>query len=287
MKFRTKIVNPSILFKIGQALEKVHKTWVLKLGPDRIQFIIANPDQGLQTYSQINLSHVFDEYRIESLNQNQILLEVPGEHWVRSLRSAQQTSDTMMKLTKKNGLPILSLSITTNSRTGKSMYLIQDIPVRVLTQDQAQDLREPKVPEPEVNIIMPSLLSVRNIVDRMKALSNDLTVSANNSGEFTLRAETDLVSVETFYKDLINPEIEIPESGSRESSSNKDPKAFVECNVDVKEFAKFSHCHLVGPSNVVCCIIQDRNVVLYVYLVHEETNEGLGSMTYYLPFKQK
>ncbi|KAJ1539699.1 hypothetical protein HK405_012541 [Cladochytrium tenue] len=54
---------------------------------------------------------------------------------------------------------------------------------------------------------MPSLLSLRNICDRLKSLSADLVLTANMSGELALRAETDIASVEIQYRDLINPEL--------------------------------------------------------------------------------
>ena len=54
---------------------------------------------------------------------------------------------------------------------------------------------------------MPSLISVRSIVERIRSLSQVLTVSANMEGQFKLKAETDIVSVETFYRDLVNPEL--------------------------------------------------------------------------------
>jgi len=41
----------------------------------------------------------------------------------------------------------------------------------------------------------------------MKSMSNYLTISANYNGEFTLKIETESVSVETYFKDLICPEL--------------------------------------------------------------------------------
>ena len=52
---------------------------------------------------------------------------------------------------------------------------------------------------------MPTPKVVRNIVDRMKNLSNFVRVSANGAGEMRLRVETDLVSVSTYFHDLEKP----------------------------------------------------------------------------------
>jgi len=57
----------------------------------------------------------------------------------------------------------------------------------------------------KASIYMPSLRVLRNIVDRMKNLSNFVRVSANNSGELKLCVETDLVTVSTYFHDLDRP----------------------------------------------------------------------------------
>ena len=52
---------------------------------------------------------------------------------------------------------------------------------------------------------MPPLKTLRNVVDKMKNLSNHVIISANQSGEMKLRIETDLVNVATHFRDLQNP----------------------------------------------------------------------------------
>jgi len=52
---------------------------------------------------------------------------------------------------------------------------------------------------------MPALRVLRNIVDRMKNLSNFVRVSANNAGELKFCVETDLVTVSTYFHDLDRP----------------------------------------------------------------------------------
>ena len=58
---------------------------------------------------------------------------------------------------------------------------------------------------PQVSICMPPLKILRNVVDRMKNLSNFVVISANQSGEMTLKVETDVVTVATHFRDLENP----------------------------------------------------------------------------------
>lgn len=59
----------------------------------------------------------------------------------------------------------------------------------------------------KVYIMMPNLQNLQIVAERMKALSEHIIVSANMAGEFTIKVETDLVQVETFYHGLLNPEL--------------------------------------------------------------------------------
>lgn len=53
---------------------------------------------------------------------------------------------------------------------------------------------------------MPPLKVLRNIVDRMKNLSNYVSLMANSNGEMKLKVETELVTVSTHFRDLGHPQ---------------------------------------------------------------------------------
>lgn len=59
----------------------------------------------------------------------------------------------------------------------------------------------------QVHIILPSLLSIKTVIDRMKSISGDVIFSANLSGEMRLRVQSDAASVETEWRDLRHPEL--------------------------------------------------------------------------------
>lgn len=49
---------------------------------------------------------------------------------------------------------------------------------------------------------MPPLRLIKNIVDRMKHMSHNLIVSANQFGNFTLKIETNMVTLAAHFKNL-------------------------------------------------------------------------------------
>ncbi|ORX93116.1 cell cycle checkpoint [Basidiobolus meristosporus CBS 931.73] len=286
---RTRVINPSVFLKVAQAVEKLSKVCLLKFIPEKIHFIVITDMEGggVQVWSQINASSMFVDYRVESAHENEIYLEIQLEYLLRALKSCIGSLDVNMKLTKRDGLPTLSFTIANQSRTGKEVLLTQDIPIKVLTPNQMETIKEPLVPEPQVHIMMPPLLSVRTIVERMRNISDHVIVSANMNGEFTLRVESEAVQVETFYKSLINPELDLSQvDASRQPSLNRDPENFAFARIDIRNFIKFLHSYHVSPSNVVCCIIEDHALVLYVYVGGNNPNQDqYGVLTYYVPVK--
>jgi HUS1 checkpoint protein len=95
---------------------------------------------------------LLEEFRIESANNNEIFLQINSEDFVKTMKSSQNASDVAFKLTKKDNLPILLFNITSQSRTGKRVVITQEVPVKVLSVAQAEELNEPMVPDPDVSL---------------------------------------------------------------------------------------------------------------------------------------
>lgn len=118
---------------------------------------------------------------------------------------------------------------------------------------------------------MPTIKSLKPIVDHMKNVDQYLHIIANMDGEMTFKVETELITLLAFFDKLEHPIIDnrppLPRS--------KAIRAAVK--VDIKKFAKFLHCYLVEPENVVCCLGKNQAVVL-----HAIAPDGLY-LTYYLP----
>ncbi|TPX36074.1 hypothetical protein SeMB42_g03916 [Synchytrium endobioticum] len=291
MRFKTKVINAPIFEKMCQSLERLAKAWVLRLTSDRTHFIVAKPDvdSGLQVWGQIISDVIFEEMKIESANNNEIWLEVSGEFLHKALKSSERANDVTLKLTKKDDLPVLSFICQNQSRTGKTLTVVQDVPVRVMTPQQTRELTEPVFGNADVYIILPALSNVRAITDRMKSLSAFVTIAANNSGDFIMKVAENKVKVETVFKELINPELDASQAQlSQEPSVNRNPALFAEARVDVRDFQKFLQSYVVNPSQVVCCILDKRGLVLYVYVSTDGMNpHQCGSLTYYMVAKRE
>mmetsp|Transcript_24142 Transcript_24142/g.33855 ORF Transcript_24142/g.33855 Transcript_24142/m.33855 type:complete len:277 (-) Transcript_24142:31-861(-) len=272
MRFKARVLNDRInlFIKVVTTVQKISKECVLLMSERKLQFILTSEitDGGVQVWSGINAASIFEDYKIESLNQNEIALEINLDHLQRALKSAQYAQEISVKLTKKNGLPFLSVIIEV--QTTQQMTIVQDVPVVLLSQQQLAQYAEPQLPDPEVHILMPSLKLLRHVIEKMKNVCDHLTIFANMAGELKFKVETDMVTIQTSYSNLEHPQIE----GKSPPRMNSEHKA--EVKVDIKKFSKFLFSYQVTPLNVICCIVEGRAVVLHVLL------DDLY-ITYYIP----
>jgi HUS1 checkpoint protein len=147
---------------------------------------------------------------VESAANNVINLEVPLTLLHRALKSAAQMRSAQIRLTKKDNMPVLALTIVTsvsskvqhaiptatanmddgfdapfeNDLGGNSETIVtQDIPVRILMPDVVAGLHEPRTREPDVHIMLPPLMQLKSISDRFTkiALGDTKTGSASTA----------------------------------------------------------------------------------------------------------
>jgi hypothetical protein len=168
---------------------------------------------------------VFDEtYTIQS-NSGVINLEVPIGALSKALRSAIGATSAQLRLTKKDSIPILALTIVTSSwtngtnalgieaeeaprprdqdderstqlitRTGgpreRETVVTQEIRVKVLHQSVIEGLHEPRCRDPDVHIILPNLVQLKAISDRFTKLAVSNSNSGSRSGATTAPSMT-------------------------------------------------------------------------------------------------
>ncbi|KAH9495675.1 DNA damage checkpoint control protein [Bulinus truncatus] len=153
--------------------------------------------------------------------------------------------------------------------------VVHDIPVLVVPRKHWSDYTEPEMPKFDVSITMPQL-KLENVVDKMKNLSNYLSLSANRSGEMKLSVETDMVAVSTHFQNLTHPTWKIVVRAFYRSSNELEKKVFVTARIDIRKFAQFLNSQQVNPKTVVCNIVHHRMV--HFFLMHDDL-----SLQYFLP----
>ena len=176
-----------------------------------------------------------------------INLEVPLNSLNRALKTALNASSAQIRLTKKDNIPVLALTIVTTSSSNtysafpatannedgfdssaldnafgrsRETVIIQEVPIRVLSPDLVAGLHEPQCREPDVHIILPPLMQLKSISDRFTRLAlvgsrstagsqrTRLELSANMHGCLKMSIRTDAMSISSIWTDLTNPELD-------------------------------------------------------------------------------
>ncbi|KFA55096.1 hypothetical protein S40293_03576 [Stachybotrys chartarum IBT 40293] len=205
MRFNTELRNPKTFAKFTAALSSLEKIAWVRLSDDTVRFTVI-PDVGSQVWASLSKDLIFHNYNIESAEfSNTINLELPLQPLQRALKSAVDYVSASLRLTKKEGVPVLSMTITTTTNADKNAHgqnkattgdtfdgeddvfeeehvetslrrdhekiITQVIPVRVLQPDIVETIMQPKVRDPDVNIQLPPLLQLKAISDRFTKLA--------------------------------------------------------------------------------------------------------------------
>ncbi|KAJ8406922.1 hypothetical protein AAFF_G00291980 [Aldrovandia affinis] len=281
MRFRAKMVDVGCLnnfTRVVNTISKLTKTCTLRLTTDNLFFMLSDKvaNGGVSMWCELSQQgNFFDEFQLEgvSAEANEIYLELQPENLSRALRTAQNAKSLKIKLTKKH-CPCLTLAAELPSLSSVSRVVTHDIPVDVIPRRLWQDFKEPIVPDFDVSIYLPPLKTMKNVVDRMKNLSQHLVLEANLNGEMNLKIETDLVSVSTHFKDLGNPSW--GDDGSQGPSRDRAPEVMAHTRVDIKKLQQFLAGQQVNPSKAMCNIVNKRMV--HFILLHEDV-----SLQYFIP----
>lgn len=256
-------------------------------------------------YSSLQIESLFDDYTIQSaMESNTINLELPISQLNRALKSAVHAQSASLRLTKKDGNPILSLTISANTHSGtasraavsdpfSSTYdeepldiharettIVQDIPVRVLSALTVEGIHEPRVREPDVNIILPPLTQLKAISDRFTKLATStsntfgvrgngpvpkLELSANMHGKLRLAIKTDALSLKSEWKGLDNPELD--QSQIEEALEDhpttllraRGPEAYATVRIDGRDWGKVLSVGRLDGRVIACELPPNRD----------------------------
>ncbi|KAL6702885.1 Checkpoint protein hus1 [Coniothyrium glycines] len=247
MRFKASIQNIHTFTKLTAALNSLGPLAWVKLSEEQVCFTII-PEQGTQVWAVLSIDSIFETMSVQSAAGNVINLEVPLTSLNRALKSAMNATSAQIRLTKKDNMPMLALTIVTttssnvhsafpsttannddgfdapfdNDFTGgnRETIVTQEIPVRVLAPDVVAGIHEPQCREADVFIVLPPLLQLKSISDRFTklALADNskssssarvrLDMAANMHGCLKMSIRTDAMSISSVWTDLSNPELD-------------------------------------------------------------------------------
>jgi len=266
---------------------------VLKLTPE--SFALAHrggADEGSCTWSHFVTGQLFSEYRIESKRDNQIDLEAPLANLLHVFSSCSSSDRTTIRLANgSDGRPILGFEFALPGNVADHR-VEQDVPVRVIPEEEAATIREPALPEPEYQIELPqSLGKIKNVLERMKAVGaqhilmevgQERTATPGSvagtagasapSGRAWMKfvAEAELVTISSTF-----PSLRLVMEGK----DSRPPDGPVRLFLSLRRLTEvFSAIQGITAESHIACILQNRALVVYALLP-----KNLGSLISYTP----
>ncbi|KAF1939192.1 Hus1-like protein [Clathrospora elynae] len=237
MRFKASIQNVSTFTRLTASLNSLGRLAWVKLTEEQVCFTII-PDQGTQVWAVLAIDSIFETITVQSAADNVINLEVPLALLHRALKSALHATSAQIRLTKKDNVPVLALTIVMAASANthrafdapfddfgggsRETMVTHEIAVRVLSPEAVAHLHEPATREPDVYINLPSLMQLKSISDRFTKLAladtkpstastasrTRLEVAANMHGCLKLSIKSDAMSMSSTWTGLTNPELD-------------------------------------------------------------------------------
>lgn len=296
MRFRATIQNVPTFYRLIQTVEKLQKKCIIKFSDADMRIICNQEEGGVHVWSKIRVDALFTDYRILSHSNNEITLNLPTDALSAALRSASAehtgANEVVMKLAKKNNVPVLSFEIFGTTHMGRRVKVAHDVRIEVMKPTDVALLTEPRCPEPDVQIMLPPLTKIRAVVERMRNLSDVIAVRANSSGCLRLSASTEVVKADITWNDCSHPpmsgdgasQANVGTQGERGEASGErerpDPTQLFSVLVHARSLLKFLNAHAVSKTTIAC-ICQGHCLILFVY-IGDSADVG-GVLTFYIP----
>lgn len=263
MRFRAKIIdNNSIkqFLNVVTVVSKLSKACVLRITGDSLVFIV--PDEHsiprrTVLWAVLEQNGFFEHYDMVGVSalqaQNEIFLEFNISLLASILSNVKNAKSIKMKLTHKT-FPALTVEIEFPSQNYTvNQMCVHEIPITIVPLPLWREYKQPDILEYDIVIESPPLRKVKNIIDKLKQLSDRITISATESGLFSLGVNTIPCTVKTLFRGL-----SVDHSSCAKSSAN--------ALVDSKRFSQFLSCELMHASKEICYIVSGN--VVHWYLEH-------------------
>jgi hypothetical protein len=219
-------------------LEKIGTTLRLLLSPTTVRLVVVTEDDFLLAFAALDAARLCVGTRAESKANHEIYLETTVPLVAGALSSTSSASHVSIKLIQRAGQAFLSFEVTD---AGSNVTVIQDVPVTVLPASDAPMFAEPRIPPPEVSLIVRDTRSLRAVTDRMKSLGKFVSWEAATDGTLSIALASDVVTVKTFYRNLVPHGV----------GPAGDARACV--RVDARRLSKvLSACHAL-PGHLLAC----------------------------------
>lgn len=294
-----------LITDVIQAMHRQGEFLCLKFTSRFLHAIVNNSGAGkgsdiIPTFAKFAAADIlFFEYLVESRANNEICVECDPLQFLRASRSVKDAPEVVLKLTKKQS----TARITIEATMINGVKVTQDVPVRVLKEDEFQNTNEPIMSPPDIRIMIPKdALSLRSVVDKLKLFGKFVNIKASLNGRLELTSENDAVNINTIYNNLQAKGVRTVNNSNIDNSKNNNNENNMEnscnsnsiinvgkqlqnenqmeatVNVDSKQLSQALKCCTVRHDRILFCLTTDEVCIIYVAIFNQ-----VGTLVFYLP----
>lgn len=262
------------VFDIISTLSRMSKEICFNIQSERIYLVGSECKvNGIpQIWSDIGKHTYFSEYQLDGMDKTDHLHILFTANTVKLvvalslLRGDAAVTYTKWKLTKKQ-FPCLSVDIeVSSSHTSETRLISHDIPVTIIPIRDWPEYAVPSVPNINFSLRMPSLRSLRSVVDNIKKYGSSLTVYSTSAGELSLVVENILATITSRYSKLEVIKFNLPDNLPVRVPTNVNKKGNEEitCRVQTKQLAIGLASIQLQDMQMYCNVTQDRSFKIVI-----------------------
>lgn len=247
MKFRAVITDTLCmreLLDIVSTFSRINRNIAINIQPSKVIIQIEGEvEAGQCLWCEIDASDrngFFSEFVMDGVDaeHNQIYLMAATSNLVQALSYTRNNSMdyVKMKLVKTDVacLAVEMSGIVHNESDIMNPKVQHQIPVTVVPRSEWGNFDLPLDMAYDLTVMLPSVKSLKGLMDKMKNMSPSVTIYATLGGELSLVVETDVVTVASHFKGLQCARANVPDGGETEP---EDVTLEAACKVDAKKLS--------------------------------------------------
>lgn len=260
-----------VLWTLAKMVKSTAEVYVFRLTQNHIYFVKNESavNGGITVWTRMTVDAIFDDYNFDGLNirDNEIQLEIVpaslvpafktalagssvtshhstgGNLTTRSVSGSYNAKSLKMKLTKKHPHgPCLSIEVEMPSAhmNVQSRVLTHEVAVHVIPKRNWVSDEDCQNPRYDVSLWLPPIKTLKNVVDKMKNMSQHVILIAealvgyDHLGCLKLNMENEFVSITTTFNELQRPNLG---AGEEEETASQD--SVVAVRIDIRKLVSF------------------------------------------------
>ncbi|KAI1309433.1 Checkpoint protein HUS1 [Halotydeus destructor] len=221
--FKAKITHPDhflTFHRVVRTFTSHARLFVLRITKQQMFFIATQfyTKGTCMLFAELPAADICNEFVMQGvMNLNgsgeEIYLEIEGLGVLHALkdwlfvksetgRIVSFSKSLTMKLSRHQQQAVLKFEIETQNERGTMRRVSHNLPVNIISRQKWKDFTEPSLADCEVNFALPSSLTLKNLITRLRCIAPKVKITGSAAGTLDFRAEAHSGAITSSLIDL-------------------------------------------------------------------------------------